>query len=65
MIMDPNVRKFIEAIKGADNISMTVDVGKDSFDINLARNKRLYHDIALAIQTAVREKGKQNMKSYG
>ncbi len=48
-------KKLIEAIKSAGKLTIRIGEGHDSFDIGLKKDKKLYHDIAIAYQTAVRE----------
>lgn len=46
-------RKLIEAIKSAGKLTIRIGEGHDSLDIELKKDKKLYHDIAIAYQTAI------------
>lgn len=54
--METSDRRMIEALKEADHMTISFDAGTEHVTLHLKKDRRLYHDIALAYQTALIQK---------
>lgn len=58
--MNLSDRKVVEAIKEANDMTISFSTGREHVTLNLRKDKKLFHDIALAYQTAIIQREREH-----